>query len=197
MRKHVIITGTGRAGTTFLVALFTHLGLDTGFDPTDLKLHPLSRAGLERGIWEENAPYIVKSPVVCDMPEHLFGPAIEHVIIPFRGFEEAAESRIHVHELATGRREGGVTYPGGLWDTERAADQANVLRLKFARLLEMLVRYEIPMTFLLYPRLARDPDYLYAKLGFLLSGIDPDHFRATFGKVVKPEWINVFGDADR
>ena len=30
-RRHVVITGTGRAGTSFLVELLTHLGLETGF----------------------------------------------------------------------------------------------------------------------------------------------------------------------
>ncbi len=46
-RHHVVITGTGRTETTFLVELFTHLGLETGFSKdnvtnkkdTLLKLH--------------------------------------------------------------------------------------------------------------------------------------------------------------
>lgn len=33
-KRHIIISGTGRAGATFLVQLFTALGIDTGF--TDL-----------------------------------------------------------------------------------------------------------------------------------------------------------------
>lgn len=36
-RRHVVITGTGRTGTTFLVALFTHLGLDTGLLPDEVE----------------------------------------------------------------------------------------------------------------------------------------------------------------
>ena len=35
-RHHVIITGTGRAGTTFLMELLTNLGLDTGFNSGNL-----------------------------------------------------------------------------------------------------------------------------------------------------------------
>ena len=30
--KKILITGTGRSGTTFLIKLFTFLGFDTGFD---------------------------------------------------------------------------------------------------------------------------------------------------------------------
>ena len=35
-RKHVVITGTGRAGTTFLIEVLTILGLDTGFNIEEL-----------------------------------------------------------------------------------------------------------------------------------------------------------------
>jgi hypothetical protein len=35
-RHHAVITGTGRAGTTFLVDLLTHLGLDTGYSTNTL-----------------------------------------------------------------------------------------------------------------------------------------------------------------
>ena len=38
--SHVVISGTGRAGTTFLVQLLTHLGLDTGFDPHTMEALP-------------------------------------------------------------------------------------------------------------------------------------------------------------
>jgi hypothetical protein len=76
IRSHVVITGTGRAGTTFLVQLLTCLGLDTGFDintmevlPTartahigSMGLSPIARAGLEMDIRHAQAPYIVKSP---------------------------------------------------------------------------------------------------------------------------------------
>ena len=48
-RKHVVITGTGRAGTTFLVELLTALGMDTGYDVDDLptRKSTVARAGLE------------------------------------------------------------------------------------------------------------------------------------------------------
>jgi hypothetical protein len=40
MKRHILISGTGRAGTTFLVQLFTALGFDTGFDLNRDNPHP-------------------------------------------------------------------------------------------------------------------------------------------------------------
>lgn len=46
-RKRILITGTGRAGTSFLIELFTNLGFETGFKPEEIKDYKFSigRAG--------------------------------------------------------------------------------------------------------------------------------------------------------
>jgi len=87
--------------------------------------------------------------------------------------------------------------PGGLWDTDEAHNQVALLRLKFTKLIEVLVRHDIPLTFLWFPRLVRDPDYLYAKLSFLLGDIDFASFRKVFDRLVRPEWIHEFTEDDR
>lgn len=50
-RTHIVITGTGRSGTTFLIELLTQLGLETGFNASDIdivsKKNHIARAGLE------------------------------------------------------------------------------------------------------------------------------------------------------
>jgi hypothetical protein len=53
-KSHVIIAGTGRAGTTFLVELFTELGIETGFSKEDYKtkIDPVSHSGLEFNLEE-------------------------------------------------------------------------------------------------------------------------------------------------
>ena len=61
-RTHVVISGTGRARTTFPIQLLIHLGLDTGFDVNAIELFPIARAGFEKDIRDAKAPYIVKSP---------------------------------------------------------------------------------------------------------------------------------------
>ena len=63
-RHHVIFTGTGRSGTTFIIALLTKLGLDTGYTGSNMddNIDRYSHGGLEGNIRQDNAPYIVKSP---------------------------------------------------------------------------------------------------------------------------------------
>ena len=102
-RNHVIITGTGRSGTTFLIELFTHLGLETGFSAEDIefesKKFKKSRAGLEHDIRHIDCPYIVKHPKFCHYAEEVLcrdDIIIEHVFIPIRDLYSAAESRRYV-----------------------------------------------------------------------------------------------------
>src|SRR5215510_386942 len=152
MRSHLVITGTGRAGTTFLIHLLTCLGLDTGYDAGTIELPLLSRAGLELDIRAPTAPYIIKNPHICDLAEEILASddiRLEHAIIPVRNFDAAAASRAHVQKLTTGSAD-GKTVHGGLWATDRADEQVNVLRRKFTSLIETLVRYDVPMTFLSY-----------------------------------------------
>src|SRR5688500_21624 len=91
-KNHVVISGTGRAGTTFLVHLLTNLGLETGYTPETVKVPLLSRAGLEKNIFQPDAPYIVKSPYLCDLIEQVMAAdvKIEAAIVPVRHFEAAA-----------------------------------------------------------------------------------------------------------
>ena len=64
----VLITGTGKSGTTFLVHLLTALEFDTGFNLGNLKDFMIERSfgGLEipiRGKYaQEKTPYIIKNP---------------------------------------------------------------------------------------------------------------------------------------
>jgi hypothetical protein len=55
-KHHVIISGTGRAGTTFLVQLLTALSLDTGFKPGTTPVFAHCNAGMEQDIRKPNAP---------------------------------------------------------------------------------------------------------------------------------------------
>ena len=64
---HIVITGTGRAGTTFLMHLLTELGLETGFSPETLSqnISQDSNSGLEwpnEDFLSGKAPRVFKSP---------------------------------------------------------------------------------------------------------------------------------------
>lgn len=189
----ILITGSGRAGTTFLVQLLTALGLDTGFGAkTDGSYFPKARAGLEKDVFDPDAPKVIKSPFLCDQIDEVVARQIEieHVVVPIRAFHEAAESRRKVQGATTGQRDGNAV-AGGLWGTTRA-DEQPVLEHKFATLMESLTRHDIPTTLVSFPRLVKDADYLYGKLVALIPGISIGEFRQAHAAVARPELVSNF-----
>ena len=110
MSEHVVITGTGRAGTTFLVELLTAVGCDTGFSSESIKMKdPQLPAGLERDIRKDICPFIVKSPWFCDYADDILSQIdlrITHVFVPMRDLFNAAESRRQMSR--NNRRDGGT-----------------------------------------------------------------------------------------
>jgi hypothetical protein len=212
LRRHVVITGTGRAGTTFLVELLTHLGLDTGFNAESLKSgkYEIARAGLEHDIRQDNCPFIVKSPWFCDYAEKILRRddiAIEHVFILMRDLYAAAESRRHVVDanvssLPFRKRLAHKIWPlkfaGGLWYTRsrRAGKQEKILLLKIYQLLLATSGRNVPVTLMRYPEIVDDCPYLYAKLKPLLRGISYASFASVFHKVARPELVHHFEEQD-
>jgi len=194
MKHHVIISGTGRAGTTFLVQLLTALGLDTGFPDPESGIYANCNAGMELDLRQPEAPYIVKSPYICDYLDEVMRSGrvvIDHAIVPMRDLFAAAESRRDVSS-----RSNLPVLPdrvaGGLWNTTRPDDQEAVLTQQFYKLFIALAEHDIPVTLLHFPRLATDADYLYGKLSFLLSNMPRGAFLRSFGSVSKPDLIHDF-----
>jgi hypothetical protein len=213
IRNHVVITGTGRSGTTFLVSLLTFLGLDTGFSEDDVRstTESVGRAGLEFDIRRDNCPYVVKSPWFCDHAEEAIARpdiAIDHVLIPMRDLNAAAQSRRFVQSSAVAgmpfvRRIKNLINPnkvaGGVWHTGsmRAGGQEAVLLRQIYKLVLTLSDTDVPVTLLRYPRIVKDSPYLYSKLQPILKGIDYEAFHEAFLKVVRPNLVNSFNEADR
>jgi hypothetical protein len=186
----VIITGTGRAGTTFLVRLMTELGLETGITRKNWhkKFYPGCNAGLEHNLLDPETPYIVKNPALCEtLPAALATGrfVIDHVYVPIRELETAAASRVR-----QGGQDGSV--PGGLWGTADPAHQRAVLAEYFHKLIHVLVVNEIPHTFLLFPRLVTDPGYTYDRLAYVLKGISREDFDAVFHRIADKSLVHDF-----
>jgi hypothetical protein len=196
-RHHLIISGTGRAGTTFLVQLFTHLGLDTGFSDGASGIWPGCNAGLELDLRKPDAPYVVKSPWICDYLDDLLKTGevvIDHAIVPVRDLFAAAESR---RDVVRRRDQGGPAVapdaiPGGLWHTTEPERQEDILAQQLHKLLVALARHSVPITLLLFPRFAADPEYLFERIHPLLDGIEYDRFLASFQATSRPELIHNF-----
>jgi len=212
-RKHVVITGTGRSGTTFLVTLLTNLGLDTGFTLENLEKYTnrIARAGLEHDIRREGSPYIVKSPAFCDYAEDVIRRAdivIEHVFIPMRDLFSAAESRRLVEEDTLAqmsfveRLQAAETHRplvGGLWRTTSVepGKQEEVFLEQIYQLAYTLSDASIPLTLMRFPRIVSDCRYLFEKLEPILSGITHERFATAFASTARPELVHSFEGSNR
>lgn len=196
-KSHVVIAGNGRAGTTYLVHLLTALGLNTGFklNEIDRLIDDNAKAGLEWDVRAEDAPFICKSPWFSEFAaDALNRVKINHIIIPVRDFNDAAESRIRVtkdYQSITNSQE-TKWIPGGLVFTEKFEDQLFQLQVQFIRLMQVIADYHVPVTFISFPRFAKDPEYLYKKLEFLLKKIDYEHFLKIYLQITRPDYIHQF-----
>jgi hypothetical protein len=190
----VIISGTGRSGTTFLVSLLSALGLDTGITDRnrERKYFEQCRAGLEHEILDPKTPYIIKNPALCETLGKALATGrfvIDHAYIPVRDLESVAASRAAVGG-ANGSR------PGGLWGTSDPAMQGAVMAQMFHGLVHTLVANEIPHTFILFPRMVTDPAYTYRKLEFLMRrGITLEAFQDAFRRTADPSLVHAYGPA--
>jgi hypothetical protein len=180
-RRHLLIAGTGRAGTSFLVKYLTEFGLDTHLSRKCGRAHwdENANAGLEDFVTNDrNLPYVVKTPWLYEYIGAVLSRddiEIDSVIIPVRDIVEAASSRAiierrNTHQGVPDFADNGLCWesweqtPGGVVFSLNPLDQARLLALGFHRLIEQLVEADIPIRFLAFPRLASDADYLFSKL---------------------------------
>lgn len=183
----VVIAGTGRAGTTFLVQVLTDLGLDTGFTSA-AEGDPRTRGGLEKDITDANAPKIIKSPQLSSQLGDLLETkqvTVEHVIVPMRQLEVAAASR--VRSTRYGKTPG---IPGGLFGTSRATRQLASLATLEYELFFTIARFDLPHTILSFPRFAQDWKYTYRKLSFLAPSLPPERWREALESRFQPDWVH-------
>ena len=198
----MVIAGTGRAGTSFLVQLLTKLGLDTGFKPEEVfnKLDPIGRAGLESNIREEAAAYVVKSPNLSSYIEEVLESSnidLDLVIVPIRDIDDAVQSRVNVSKenlnsasffgKMFGSKRG---HAGGLYKTSNPEKQQLILLKSLSHLLVECAKHNQKVVMPHYPRLMEDPGYLFNMLKPILGEITEDNFVKIHQETVKPEWLN-------
>jgi hypothetical protein len=178
---HLLISGTGRAGTTFLVRYLAGMGLETHLDlHGEAQWFEDANAGFEDPpipLPGTRLPYVVKSPWLCEMVDSVLNnPSIrlDAVIVPVRDLVEAVASRVVLEKQAIYRKtsESGFNQdwetwgqtPGGIVFSLNPIDQGRLLAVWFHRLIERLTEADIPIVLLNFPRLAEDSDYLFHKL---------------------------------
>jgi hypothetical protein len=184
-RHHLLIAGTGRAGTSALVKYLAALGLETHLAKRG---NPDWNVSAEAGLEDlpafaatDDLPYVIKSPWSHQMITQVLanpGIKLDAVLVPIRDLLEAATSRSvvqlqAVHQGApwmtqmTTWEQWGET-PGGAIYSLDPVDQARLLAVGFHRLLQQAASAEIPIVLLSFPRFAVDPDYLFRQLSSVL-----------------------------
>jgi len=192
----IIITGTGRCGTTFLVRLFTWAGLKTGFPAeATLRSHGLELAAFSAypGI------DVMKSPRWVDIEDldsllELFrrkGERVETFIVPVRDAREVARSRLKrgwgtqggprwAQNSPTGHKtlrnigerllkEQGV--PIAEISTERAWEEAEMSkdREQLTEFFDYTKSNSLPVLTLDFKKMTTDVKYLYQELKALMD----------------------------
>jgi hypothetical protein len=195
-RHHVIISGTGRAGTTFLVQLLSRLGLETGVGSAAVTgMDGTAHAGLECDIRRGDAPYVVKAPHLCESLDQVLTSGdvvVDHALVPVRDLYGAAESRRDVVRRSSSRLHPQLM-AGGLFGTDDPAAQEAALTTRLYQLIQALAKHDVPTTLLYFPRLVEDAEYLFTKLRPVLpTDIEYAAFLQAFGEVSKPELVHKF-----
>ena len=145
----IVITGTGRAGTTLLVSVLT-LGLDTGEASGNLSnVDARTHGGLEvlldcagrRVVKDTTLPFRLAQLLEAGTV------AVEHVIVPIRSLDMAAASRLRGSDY--GRN---IFARGGLWGTVNPVKQRDALAAMLYELMHTIAKFELPHTLLEFPR---------------------------------------------
>lgn len=209
--RKLMILGSGRSGTSFLVKLLTRLGFYTGYMPYNETTFGTTRGGCEFGVFsfgEINAlvgdcveavsddhirrvqeefahgPFVVKSPAYSwftKMFAFYYEIPLGHILLPIRDHREVAKSRI---------AEGiPLRIIGETYDAQIVACDVMV-----GRVVETAVLADIPLTLMRFPDLVKDESYCWDKLDSVLSGtfdihLDRDRFHEEFEKLADPSMI--------
>lgn len=214
VRKHLLIAGTGRAGTSFLVKYLSELGLDTHLSKHGSHAYwdEHARAGLEDMPLVGDAgtlPYVVKSPYAYQFIDALLGRddiKLDGVIIPIRDLNEAASSRAltEIHHLQQSvpwlpdleeTWEQWALTPGGVVYSLNVRDQARLLAQGFHHLVQRLVRAGIRIRFVHFPAMINDADYLFRQLQcFLPPTVSIEAARKAHAMIANPDDVRVGGE---
>jgi len=177
IKTRIIIAGTGRSGTSFLMQLLTNCGVRTGFKK-NTGLTPFNNAGMELPIDHPSTPLVVKSPEFSfNIPKLLEMYDIPIVFCPIRDPVHSAKSRVKV-----GRTN------GGLWNADNMTQQLSVHSMAVYQLVYDCNRFDIPLQFIDFKKMMTDKNYLYSKL--VEFDIDYSLFCEEYDKLIDLDKIN-------
>lgn len=176
--EKILITGTGRCGTTFLIKLFSFLNFDTGFTRENYKKFTKinCNAGMEKKYKDNH--YIIKNPDFLINMNFILKDKnfrLKYVIMPIRDYKRCAESR-----ASHGERFGGY-----IWGAKDMLSQLTLFHKSMAEYIRLMTIHEIPTIFLDFEKMTKDKNYLFDKLKPILEekNIDFELFSQVYDEV--------------
>ena len=171
-QNKILITGTGRCGTTFLMILFTHLKLDTGFTVDNYeKFIDKGNSGLEKYDYIFEKSYILKNPQYFgDFEKILEYVNLDCVIIPLRNYEDSSKSRF----------EKGLT-----WKANNQDEQVAWYHKLVAEYVLLMAKNDIPTIFLDFERMISSKEYLFDKLRSIIKDVSFEEFDYAYDEATK------------
>jgi hypothetical protein len=159
--EKILITGTGRCGTTFLIKLFSFLNFNTGYTRDNYKqfIFPNCNSGMEKNYKADF--YILKNPSFISQINTIVEDKsikIKTIIIPIRDFNLTAISR---------KNHGNN--PGGLWNASDINTQLQYYKNIMTNYLYVMVKYDINTIFIDFDKMINDKFYLFNKLKSILD----------------------------
>lgn len=155
MYKKILITGTGRCGTTFLIKIFSFLRLDTGYTKENFKNNIFTNCKSGMELTYQSKHQYLKNPtfmIDIDKIHEMYGKDVLFVV-PIRSFEESAKSRVK-HK----------NNPGGLFHANNFHEQVAFYNKSFSKFVEKITKYDMDTIFIDFDRMVKDEKYLYDKL---------------------------------
>lgn len=154
--KSVLITSTGRSGTTFLIILYTILGFYTGYSVDEIPrcLYTKCNSGMERDIQDIGKFSVIKNPIFLKNMAKINSNYIHTVVIPIRNFERSAKSREYYKNFEGGLIDNATNYK----------EQIVIYNDYIATFIQQMVLHELPTIFIDFEKMIKDPVYLYNKL---------------------------------
>ena len=194
MRGKILVTGTGRCGTSCMMQLLSKLKLPTGFDSmrhgmgTDYAgqefIIPPSCDTLKEDYKDIQ---ILKDPRLCWTLRTILEEGtleIDHVIVMVRNVLTSAESRMKAGKMVGPSDKAPTT----------SNEQAEFLYESIGHLFETLVLYGVAYTTIVYPRVVKDPRYAYDRLKLvpgLLDGKTYVEFQRGHAAVMRKSRVTV------
>jgi hypothetical protein len=210
MKHHLLIAGTGRAGTSFLVQYLHGCKLETHLTHhPEAKLYEEANAGLEDiPIDGRPLPYVIKTPWLFEFVERFLSRkdiAVDVVVLPMRDLVEVASSRVTLEMRARyaslndsgvleectkwetwGKTKGGVVY------SLNPIDQARILAMGFHQVIHAFVKRAVPIVFLDFSRMIEDGAYLYEQLRpYLPESVDREAALALHQSLAAPDLMRM------